>query len=401
MRVDELTGATIGRYRIGGRLQVLPYASIHRATVLVSGQSVLVWTFREPYANAAGFLETLQHLAADRRAAQVPGLLHVLQIGVHELRSPLVYLATDNAPGGFLVSLLQAGRAPGVFSVTGPLARTVDRLHSLGLVHGDVQPATVAMSAQGPVLAGHSIRTVVSRVTPQASWVDITRAFRPPEAPSSAEPCRAGDLWGLAALVYYLLVGRPPAADGQLEVPSRLRPQLPGRVDRAVMRALATDPAERFLSGVEFYAALRGLPSGEGPAWVSPPVRPAPLPAAASAAAPFSLTSTPPAEAPPGVPEAAAPTAVERARSVGQPARGWPLEPGTTPASIRAESLPYPHEGEPAEATPTGADTHLIALEPYGVEPKVRRRGGLILLSLLVVAVVVVAALLIAGRIRF
>ncbi|MGC2191682.1 MAG: hypothetical protein WA751_05060, partial [Candidatus Dormiibacterota bacterium] len=231
VRVDELTGAAIGRYRVGGRLQVLPYATIHRGTLLADGRPVLVWTFQEPYASAAGFLEALQLLAGDRRARQVPGLLQVLEIGVQELRTPLVYLVTEDAANGFLVSLLQAGRAPGVFAITGRLARTVDQMHALGMVHGDIQPATVAIAGPGPVLAGHSIRTVVSRVTPEAAWVDITRAFRPPEAPTSFGPIRASDLWGLAALVYYLLVGRPPAADGPPVPPGRLRPQLPTRVD--------------------------------------------------------------------------------------------------------------------------------------------------------------------------
>ncbi|MGC1193213.1 MAG: hypothetical protein WA976_00295, partial [Candidatus Dormiibacterota bacterium] len=241
MRVDELTGAAIGRYRVGGRLQVLPYAAIHRGTVIADGRPVLVWTFQEPYATAAGFLEALQLLAGDRRATQVPGLLQVLEIGVQELRNPIVYLVTEDATSGFLVGLLQAGRAPGVFAITGRLARTVDQMHALGMVHGDIQPATVAIASAGPVLSGHSIRTVVSRVTPAAEWVGITRAFRPPEAPTSSEPIRASDLWGLGALVYYLLVGRPPAADGPAEPPSRLRPQLPMRVDRAVLRALAPD----------------------------------------------------------------------------------------------------------------------------------------------------------------
>ncbi|MGP8248634.1 MAG: hypothetical protein ACLQNU_01655 [Candidatus Dormibacteria bacterium] len=152
MRVDELTGAAIGRYRVGGRLQVLPYASIHRASVLADGRPVLVWTFREPYATAAGFLEALQTLAGDRRAIRVPGLLQVLEIGIQELRSPLVYLVTEDAVDGFLVSRLQAGRAPGVFAIAGPLARTVDQLHAVGMIHGDIQPATVALAAKGPVL---------------------------------------------------------------------------------------------------------------------------------------------------------------------------------------------------------------------------------------------------------
>ncbi|MGH7691882.1 MAG: hypothetical protein ACREOA_04155, partial [Candidatus Dormibacteria bacterium] len=271
VRVDELTGTAIGHYRIGGRVQVLPYASIHRGSVLGGESPVLVWVFREPYASAAGFLETLQRLAGDRRAARVPGLLRVVEIGAQEMPDPVVYVITEDAARGFLVSLLQVGRAPGVFATTTRLARTVDQMHALGMIHGDVQPATVAISESGPVLAGHSIRTVVSRVTPAAPWVDITRAFRPPEAPTSSEAGPASDLWGLAALVYYLLVGRPPAADGPPQPPSRLRPQLPERVDQAVLRALSHDPGERFGSASEFLAALRGAPAA------SPP-RPAPAP---------------------------------------------------------------------------------------------------------------------------
>ncbi|MGH7610648.1 MAG: serine/threonine protein kinase [Candidatus Dormibacteria bacterium] len=364
MRVDELTGATIGRYRVGGRLQVLPYASVHRATALAEGRSVLMWTFREPYASAAGFLEALQQLAGDRRTAQVPGVLPVLEIGFQELRAPVVYLTTNDAPNGFLVSLLQSGRAPGVFAITGPLARAVDGMHKLGMIHGDVQPATVAVGGEGAVLVGHAVRTVVSRVTPQAPWVDVTRAFRPPEAPSSAEPTRASDLWGLAALVYYLLVGRPPSADGWPDPPSQLRPQIPPRVDQTVMRALSTDPAERYPTAAEFFAALRG----------------APMPGSA------------PRPAPPGPPPAPDDAA-------GQASSRWPIEAPLTPASMRAASLPTNASSDPGTETRTPEPvTHLIPLEPYGVRRGMRRGVGMVLMSLLVAGVVAVLALLATGH---
>ena len=398
MRVDELTGAAIGRYRIGGRLQVLPYASIHRGTVLADGRPVLVWTFREPYATAAGFLEALQQLAGDRRAAAVPGLLQVVEIGVQDLRAPLVYLVTDDAASGFLVSVLQAGRAPGVFAITGPLARTVDQMHALGMVHGDIQPATVALAVQGPVLAGHAIRTVVSRVTPEAAWVDVTRSFRPPEAPSSAEPVRASDLWGLGAFVYYLLVGRPPTAEGTLEPPSRLRPNLPSRVDRAVMRALAPDPYVRFSSGAEFFAALRGLPAPDRD-------QAAPRSTHAEAASSWAQSSLPRAGAyrpstvgsRPG--DASAPPLTNEAtRPPPQASARWPSDLPLTPASIRAQSLPFRADGDGGMAE-ASESTQLIAMEPYRFEPKFRRRGGYLLLWLLVVAAVVVTALLVTRRI--
>lgn len=379
---------------------MLPYADIHRGTVLADGRPVLVWTFREPYATAAGFLEALQLLAGDRRAAQVPGLLQVLEIGVQELRNPLVYLVTEDATSGFLVGLLQAGQAPGVFAITGRLARTVDQMHALGMIHGDIQPATVAIASAGPVLSGHSIRTVVSRVTPAADWVDITRAFRPPEAPTSSEPIRASDLWGLGALVYYLLVGRPPKADGPAEPPSRLRPQLPMRVDRAVLRALAPDPAERFATAADFFAALRGLttPAGAVPTRSSPP----PVPSGNSGIASQIKSSLPPAvstletqqKAGPEAP-AVVPTPPTHAST------RWPIDPPLTPASLRSQALPFRSEGDDDVSGGANESTQLIAMEPYRFEPKFRRRGGYLVLWVLGAVVVAATVLLVTGRITF
>jgi serine/threonine protein kinase len=399
VRVDELTGAAIGRYRVGGRLQVLPYASIHRGSVLADGKPVLVWTFREPYATAAGFLEALQKLAGDRRAIRVPGLLQVLEIGVQELRSPLVYLVTEDAADGFLVSRLQAGRAPGVFAITGPLAKTVDQLHAVGMVHGDIQPATVALAAKGPVLGGHAIRTVVSRVTPAAAWLDITRAFRPPEAPSSAEPIMAGDLWGLAALVYYLLVGRPPAADGRFEAPSQLRPQIPTRVDRAVMRALSQDPRQRFASASEFFAALRGVTPPPG---LQELVRPTPPRPDESGSIAWQSRSVPYQPVAPAAEtrESLAPAGGPAPAHTGpQASSRWPSDLPLTPASIRAQSLPF-RDGE-SEPDQTSESTQLIAMEPYRFQPKYRRRGGYLVLWFLAVVVMVVAVLIVTHRIGF
>ncbi|MGC1185463.1 MAG: hypothetical protein WBA31_10010 [Candidatus Dormiibacterota bacterium] len=414
MRVDELTGASIGRYRVGGRLQVLPYASIHRGSAIADGRPVLVWSFRDPYATAAGFLEALQKLAGDLRAIQVPGLLHVLEIGNQDLRDPLVYLVMEDAASGFLVGLLQAGRAPGVFATTGRLASTLDQMHALGMVHGDIQPATVAVTGSGPVLAGHAIRTVVSRVTPEAAWVDLTRSFRPPEAVPGAEPTRTGDLWGLGALVYYLLVGRPPVWEGDPVPPSRIRPNLPPRVDRAVMRALATDPEQRFKRASDFYSALRGssTPQRTTSPVVSPTPDPAqePLPTGVESGAPPSSPIAAPQPGPALPTEQWVPDAVAAAASTptvapGRPAESadpgsplWPTEPPLTPAYLRSQSLPTRLEESGDGGIASSESTQLIAMEPYRFEPKFRRRGGYALLWFLVAVVVAGAVLLVTGR---
>ncbi len=340
--MDQLTGTTVGRYRLRGRLQLLPYASVHQGESLDGAGPNLLWIFGEPYSGALGFQEALQRLAGDPRARGLSGVAQTLEIGGRELPSPLTFLVNEDVPGGFLVSLLQQGRAPGVLATVGTLAQTLDEVHRRGLVHGDVQPATVAVGRAGTaVLVGMGIRTVVTRVNPHAAWLDATRGFRPPEG--RTDPSPAADRYGLAALTYYLLVGRAPAPDGVIEPPSRIRSQLPTAVDDVLLRALAPNPAARHSSAVEMAEELRLAVSGQ---------RQAP-------AAPRPVVAPPP---------------------VAQGSANHPWQPA--------------HGGEPA-ASRTVA---LVPMEQLEIHPHVRRTGGIVLLGLLVVVAAALLVLFATGR---
>src|SRR5262249_10656030 len=76
------------------------------------------------------------------------------------------------------------------------------------------------------------------------------------------------DLFGLGAIVYALLTGRPPyraesrsallkaASAGIVEPPRRLNPHVPCAVNDLCMRCLARDPAQRYASATELSAAI-------------------------------------------------------------------------------------------------------------------------------------------------
>lgn len=355
-----MTGRSVGRYRVGSRIQALPYASIHRATLVGYDRPLLLWLFGEQYSRAAGFLEALQRLAGDCRAADIPGVIRVLEVAAAEEPDPLVYLATEDAGGGFLVRLLQLGRAPGVVATARSLATAIDGLHERGLVHGDVQPATVAVDGHGrALLVGHSVRTVVARVQPRAGWLERTRDFRPPESRQPLWPTKATDLYGLAALIYYLLVGRPPASGEAVTPPGHLRPGLPRSVDAALVRALASDPASRFATAGEFAEALRPMPSRSSGG--RPPARP-------------------------------------RNEAVTVPARNPVRVP--TPPSVADRPGPARPPSDRQQAS--GASTtviSLVPLEPYEMKPRTRRRSGMLLLAGLVAVALILAVLSATGRI--
>jgi serine/threonine protein kinase len=365
-------------------MQSLPYGSVHRANVMANGRPVLIWTFREPYHQAMGFLEALQRLAGNHQATEVPGMASVLEIGTEDSPTPVSYLVSEDAGEGFLMDLLRSGRAPGVIATTSALARTLDGVHAQGLFHGDVQPSSVAMTSSGQILlTGFAIRTVVIRVTPSAPWIDMTRPFRPPEAQRGYEPTRKSDLYGLAALVYYLLVGRPPSHGATLEPPSHLRPQLSPAIDRAVMRALAPNPAERFGSASEFLTELRRQPAA-----AHHPATASGAPVASSPPRPSSPAQAPPRQAPPNRPPVAAEVRSEAAAAPEPPSRA------------RTQGADPPWSTTPSESSRRSTNTalSLVPMDPYELEPEIRRRSGIILLGAVVLLAVVLLVLSLTGR---
>jgi TolB-like protein/Tfp pilus assembly protein PilF len=105
-----------------------------------------------------------------------------------------------------------------------------------------------------------------------------TPAYMSPEqAAAERELDGRSDLYSLACVVYETLTGEPPFAGGSgqrtlsrhlLEPPAPLRqrrPTIPEQVERAVLRALAKEPENRFAGTAEFAAALTA-PTAEYPA---------------------------------------------------------------------------------------------------------------------------------------
>ena len=92
----------------------------------------------------------------------------------------------------------------------------------------------------------------------------------PGQAGGARPPDGRSDLDALGGVAYYLLTGRAPfAGAGVLQVliahargpvvpPSRLRPGVPGDLERVVLRCLAKDPADRFPDAAALERALAG-----------------------------------------------------------------------------------------------------------------------------------------------
>jgi serine/threonine protein kinase len=136
------------------------------------------------------------------------------------------------------------------------------------IIHRDIKPANIKLPPDGNVvLVDFGIAKIYGGQTTTGAR-GLTPGFSPPEQYGGSRTSAASDQYALAATLYSLLVGRPPADSierimkKQDLIPARQRnPAVPAAVDAALTRALALDPDDRFTDMLAFKAALRGLGS--------------------------------------------------------------------------------------------------------------------------------------------
>jgi len=214
---------------------------------------------------------------------------HIIKIHDAGQADGIPYAVVQYAGGGDLRDLLQArGRLEPeeVLSWFYAAASALDFVHSQGFCHRDVKPANLFFDRAGHTyLSDFGIATVMAQDPMATQAVDArltmvgtfvgSPLYAPPEA-IARRLSPAYDQYSLAVTVYQALTGEFPVdTDANVlaaknMVPARdvraILPELPEPAADALMRALDRDPAQRFPSCGEFFAAFReGLNVGASP----------------------------------------------------------------------------------------------------------------------------------------
>jgi serine/threonine protein kinase len=166
--------------------------------------------------------------------------------------------------------------------------------HECGLVHRDVKPSNLLLTADGVVKVGDF--GLSRRVTGSGSEVtqELTRTgevlgtadyLAPEQAIDFKSIDHRADVYSLGCTFYYVLTGRPPfPGEGvaakliahQIRQPTpvnELRPEVPPGVAAVLSRMIAKEPEDRFQSMAEVAAALD---AGQPPPPPAPPPAPPP-----------------------------------------------------------------------------------------------------------------------------
>ncbi len=169
---------------------------------------------------------------------------------------------TGPLPPGRVVYLLR--------QVCGALAEA----HAAGLVHRDLKPGNVIVAALGGQrdvaklldfgLVQDLSADADGRLTRTGTVVGTPAYMSPEQAAGESAVDARGDVYGLGAVAFFALTGRPPFQGktlGQLLAAHRSEPpppltDVPADLAAVVTRCLAKDPRDRFPSAVALERAL-------------------------------------------------------------------------------------------------------------------------------------------------
>jgi WD40 repeat protein/predicted Ser/Thr protein kinase len=201
-----------------------------------------------------GVHATPEEVARFRAEAEaVARLQHPNIVQVHEVgnQDGIHYLALEYVDGGSLDRQL-AGNPQDPWSAARlieTLARAVDHAHRRGILHRDLKPANVLLDAQGqPKVTDFGMAKKLqgdSGIT-ASGLIMGTPSYIAPEQASGrhGEITPAIDVYGLGALMYEMLTGRPPFKGATplstLEQVVSQEPVAPGRFQRHIHRDLET-----------------------------------------------------------------------------------------------------------------------------------------------------------------
>jgi predicted Ser/Thr protein kinase len=189
-------------------------------------------------------------------------------------------MVVEYVEGSGLDKLMKAGRLPlgQVIDVAHQALAALAYAHSRGVVHRDIKPGNIMLTADGRVkLMDFGIARMASdRQLTKTGQLVGSLYYMSPEQVEGKTPDARSDLYSLGVTLYEMATGRKPfEGDSEYSImaghlnetprpPVELDPSLPASLNEVILLAMAKDPGARFQSAEAFGNALASIAGSMG-----------------------------------------------------------------------------------------------------------------------------------------
>ncbi|MHC4099805.1 MAG: serine/threonine protein kinase [Planctomycetota bacterium] len=224
-----------------------------------------------------------------------PGIAQVYSAGVQDSADgPIPFFAMEYVPNAGSITQYAEAWNLSVHERLELFAKVCDAVqaaHQKGIVHRDLKPGNILVDTEGqPKIIDFGVAWAADRVAAEhLGQVCGTMVYMSPEqlAGDPYDLDARSDVYSLGIVLYELLCRQRPYADvspekirtDQPPPPSRLNPELNGRVDQIVLKALAKRRHRRYRNAADLGDELRRYlddepaTTGRQPEPASPPTR--------------------------------------------------------------------------------------------------------------------------------
>jgi len=211
-----------------------------------------------------GFAERFEREAQSMAQLSHPHIVPVYDFG--ETGDGQLYFVMEYVEGADLHKLIHGGQLTPAhfFSWVPQICSALEYAHDRGIVHRDIKPANILINLEGQVrIADFGLAKLTSTDRKSSSLTHKSLSMGTPDyaAPeqidTELEVDGRADIYALGVVIFQMITGKVPR--GAFRNPSEENPSYDPKLDAVVLKAMQSDPADRYQRATEISTALEKI----------------------------------------------------------------------------------------------------------------------------------------------
>src|SRR6266511_4232576 len=265
------------RYEVGPLLGAGGMAEVYEGHDRLLARRVAVKVLLAQYAHDPAFLARFRREAQAAASLSHPNIVAVYDTGSE---GDIWFIVMEYIAGRTLRDVIKAegpAHPARAAEICADVASALAGAHARGVIHRDVKPGNVMLTADGKVKVmdfGIARASAVPSITQTAAVVGTVQYIAPEQAQGLEADARS-DLYALGCCLYEMLTGQvpftgpTPVAIAYRHVqdnptpPRMLNPDVPVSLERVCLKAMAKRPQDRYQTAAEMQRDLERVRLGE------------------------------------------------------------------------------------------------------------------------------------------